>query len=280
MIVPECMLASSYKDGLDLSKHVMVQRKEDGIRAIISKQNGEIKILGRTSQHTKKRSDFTDRLPELVEVFQKVPHDFILDGELISTDFVILQTKIRTTTKYIEDPNLMYIAFDHINDLPCRDRYNVAFQIVQNLKSPMVGISETVTRYVPFEPNDKRFYKKLINEAVRLGIEGYIIKDPNSLYEPNKRSKGWIKLTPHKEFDVEVVDKIIGEGKYSQVLGALTCQIIGTGKRFNLGSGFTDEQRSKIWNMETLPPIVKVKYKDFYASGLPRMPIFMNFKED
>ena len=84
-------------------------------------------------------------------------------------------------------------------------------------------------------------------------------------------------------FDDEVVieDIQFGSGKNSDVMGHLIVRWAPHSKNlykgtFDVGSGFTDEQR-KNWKKLFKPgKMVTLKYFELQKSGKPRFPIFQN----
>jgi DNA ligase-1 len=75
-----------------------------------------------------------------------------------------------------------------------------------------------------------------------------MIKDPEAGYEC-KRSVAWLKLKPFIEVSLAVVAVEEGTGKNVGKLGALVCEGEDDGKliRVNVGSGFSDDNRSAYW---------------------------------
>jgi len=77
-----------------------------------------------------------------------------------------------------------------------------------------------------------------------------------------------------------VLGAVIGQGKYDGVLGALQCQT-EAGKQFEIGSGFSDEDRKRIWkNRKDLPKFVNYKFQNLTEDGIPRFPIFRSFRAE
>src|SRR5262245_20028277 len=84
------------------------ETKWDGVRALLAKQNGEVRIWGRHLQ------DYTDRYPELQSL--PFPDGTILDGELVSVpngrpDFHALMARHRSRPGRLAVP-VQYVVFD------------------------------------------------------------------------------------------------------------------------------------------------------------------------
>jgi len=112
-----------------------------------------------------------------------------------------------------------------------------------------------------------------------LGYEGIIVRHTQAPYEL-KRSLYVMKFKAKKEDDYEIVGyqeemSILGEPKNS--LGAVICKS-GDGNIFNVGSGFTAEQRYNLWTNkeELLGKTAKVKYQHLTTGKqVPRFPVFI-----
>ena len=78
------MLASpidSPVEGLSYFAEAAVEDKYDGIRAQAHVSNGEVKLFSRT------RDEITESFPELPPALAELPHDVILDGEIVAWEF-------------------------------------------------------------------------------------------------------------------------------------------------------------------------------------------------
>ena len=96
------------------------------------------------------------------------------------------------------------------------------------------------------EEGNKSFEQFNSNSVIN-GYEGIMIKDPESIYEC-KRSTSWLKSKPFIEVSLEV--KNYEEGTEDKgKLGAIIAEGKDMGKFFklNIGSGFSDKQRSDFW---------------------------------
>jgi DNA ligase-1 len=120
-----------------------------------------------------------------------------------------------------------------------------------------------------------RAYDKLVNQ----GYEGIIVRNCDAPYE-RKRSTWVMKFKPKKEDEYEIVgfqEEIDKEGLPKGSLGALTCRS-GDSNLFNVGTGFSADQRQILWEFrETLPGrIAKVKYQHITTGKkVPRFPVFV-----
>jgi DNA ligase-1 len=95
----------------------------------------------------------------------------------------------------------------------------------------------------------KKRFKEINQKAIDGGYEGIMIKDPNAPYEC-KRTASWLKLKPFIEVSLEVTNVEEGTGRNVGRLGALVCSGQDDGKQItvNVGSGFSDDQRTEFWS--------------------------------
>jgi bifunctional non-homologous end joining protein LigD len=305
---PEVMLAKG-----EMTKPVefyadwLIQEKTDGIRALVIKQGNECRIFGR-NQTRQGRAEFTKSLPEVVAFFNQIPDSFIIDCELMSKDFLALQSKVRTTKTVITDPHFYLKMFDILtwNDwnyvaerVVHTDRYEMMVEFRTSVLNEIGqnGPMDEAARFfrlivqAPQPLTDEAYLNQCLQKVVDRGGEGLIIKNPKGIYQPGKRSPDWIKVLPYRELDVMFYDLIRGEGKYAHTLGAL-CAVpladyarTGTLERqFTVGTGWNDELRNRIWKAGHqkgfFPVPGKITFKELYPSGIPRMPVFLSFNAD
>lgn len=305
---PEVMLAKG-----EMTKPVefyadwLIQEKTDGIRALIIKQGDVCRIFGR-NQTQQGRAEFTQSLPEVVAFFSPIEDNFIIDCELMSKDFLTLQSKVRTTRTVITDPNFYLKMFDILtwNDwdyvreqVVHIDRYQMMTEFRTSILEQLGETAQTspaakflrLIVQAPQPVTDEAYLNQCLQKVVDRGGEGLIIKNPQGIYQPGKRSPAWIKVLPYRDLDVMFYDLMRGEGKYAHTLGAL-CAVpllnyAKTGtleKQFTVGTGWTDELRERIWQAGHqrgfFPLAGKIKFKNLYPSGIPRMPVFLSFNAD
>ena len=106
------------------------------------------------------------------------------------------------------------------------------------------------------------------------GGEGLVLRNPVSPYETG-RSPNALKVKSFDDMEGRVVGYRLGKGKYHGMTGALWVEI-GGGKRFYIGSGLTDRER-------TIPPavgsVITFKYQGFTNKGIPRFASFMRVRD-
>ncbi len=141
------------------------------------------------------------------------------------------------------------------------------------------------------------------------GYEGIMTRSPDGLYKQGRstmKEQGLVKVKRFSTYEAEVIgveelmhneNEKVGEGIQKRgtsaaglvpagVLGALVC-LRPDGVEFNIGTGFTAEQRRDLWSEHftggTLYGLT-VTYRcfDYGSKDAPRFPVFVSFrsKED
>ncbi len=114
----------------------------------------------------------------------------------------------------------------------------------------------------------------LLEQIVAEGGEGLMLHHEDAIYKQG-RSFDLLKLKLWQDAEARVVGYQPGKGKYAGMLGALLVET-PKGKRFKLGSGFTDEQRK---NPPEIGSTVTYKYTGMSDNGVPRFASFMRIRQ-
>jgi DNA ligase 1 len=115
-----------------------------------------------------------------------------------------------------------------------------------------------------------------------------MIKDVTAPYEC-KRSHAWLKAKPFIEVTLTIIDVEEGTGRNEGRLGAVVCSGQDDGKdiRVNVGSGFTDDNRSAFWAdsdaligqlVEVRADAVTQNQDGTYSLRFPRFKTFRGFE--
>ena len=80
-----------------------------------------------------------------------------------------------------------------------------------------------------------------LDRVVAAGGEGLMLRDGRSLHRSG-RSDDLLKLKTYEDAEAVVVAHIPGKGKYADMMGSLVVEM-PDGRRFKLGTGFTDAER-------------------------------------
>lgn len=297
-IIPvfECQLAhdsANHEDKLDGTK--LIETKLDGVRVItIVYPDGRVNQFSRNG---KELVNFPHIREQFAQTAAALTEPMVFDGEIMSGSFQDLMKQIHRKDN-VEAADAVLHLFDM---LPLAAFKQGSWQCAQLLRSALLvnwktqhaeqtlNIEVLAQQLIDLgtEPGQTQF--TAINaDAVAGGYEGIMIKDPNADYEC-KRSVNWLKLKPFIEVSLEVTAVEEGTGKNAGRLGALVCSGIDNGKQItvNVGSGFSDDLRSSIWNNHSsvIGQIVEVRadavtqnQDKTYSLRFPRFKSFRGFR--
>jgi len=272
----------------------LVDRKYDGVRLLtVIQKSGVVQQFTRNGIQNKNFQHICDMLSALVP---DLAEDMVLDGEIISANFQALMTQVnRKGDVDTSDSRLM--LFDLIPLKAFRTGEHKVGQMVRHkslcaLETRLAELTQGVVAVEPkLEVNldtvEGQVALQLFNrEVLAEGLEGVMIKDPHASYK-TKRSDAWLKIKPFITTDLEIVAVEEGEGKFVGTLGALVCEGEDQGRkiRVNVGSGFSEAQRTEIWanRSHMMGRVVEIKgdaltmdqNQDTWSL---RFPVFMQFR--
>jgi DNA ligase-1 len=289
----ECMLAH---DGANHEKKItgkkLLEPKLDGVRAVtvVDFESRTVTMYTRNGKVLENFSHITDAILAQID---ELARSYVLDGEVVSNSFQELMTQVhRKGDVQAQDARLM--LFDAVPLVEFKSGQSVMGQRRRSnlLRSfaPIFEQTNCVDIIPQKEVNLDEFlgdieYKDYNKEMVAAGFEGIMIKDPDAKYEC-KRSTSWLKQKPFIEVSLEIKDVEEGTGRNVGKLGAFVCEGVDDGKtiKVNVGSGFTDGNRSEYWDGRTtvLGQVVEVRAdaitQNQDGTYSLRFPRFMRFR--
>ncbi len=210
---------------------VVAQYKYDGLRTQIHKDGQQVTIFSRNLE------DMSHMFPELIEGTRKQvrAERAILDGEALaynvaSEEFLPFQETTRRRRKHqieamAEQLPIRAFIFDilykdgtSLLDTPLAERLKILEETLQPDETFMLTASHVV--------KDAHTLTLLFDEAISKGLEGLVVKKPESHYEAGARNFNWVKLKRHSA-------GALGDTIDCVLLG----YIFGRGKRAALGAG-------------------------------------------
>lgn len=291
--VPQ-MLASAMKEK-SLSKiefPALAQLKSDGSRCIAYCSTDGVRLMSRNGKQYIGLTDLEKSLSH------KEFDGFVIDGELVfdttkadrSTGNGIITKAVKGTISEQEQSNVIFQVWDMIpqNCYVEKGRYSVAEEIRYNTLHMAVELSSTVNvQMIPCHVvGNMQAAKELFQDYVSKGYEGIILKNKYTPWE-DKRSPNLVKFKEELFADLLVSGFYEGEGKYEDMLGGLSLESTDGIINVNVGSGFTDDQRTELWKNrdDLLDKIVEVKYNGVVVdkrTGVRSLflPIFQRIRED
>ncbi len=290
-MITKPMLAAKINSEKDVQFPVYATPKLDGIRCLV--------IDGHAV--TRKFKPVPNKYIR-AQIEKYCPNGF--DGEIMSDEctFNELQSKVMSQEG---EPRFSYNVFDYVAtsiDTPYLERIADLVQYVKNHDIPFVKI------IVPEIVSDEDMFMKMEELYLKAGYEGIIVRTESSPYKCGRSTvkQQWLlklkrfvdseaKVLGFKEGfhnkNVATVDEL-GHTKRSShkenkilsgSLGKFEVKDIYDGSLFKIGTGqgLTHKLRQEIWyNQEKyLGKIIKYKYQDFGRKDLPRIPVFVGFRD-
>ena len=250
-------LANVYREGIDVT-HYWVSEKLDGVRA---RWDG-------AALYSRQGYRF-NAPPWFVERFPPVP----LDGELW-IDRGTFESLSGIVRRHVPADDAWRPIRFMVFDLPAdpqdfNGRLRRLREMFARIESPSIALIEQ------FRVADHIELMAMLHRVVSEGGEGLMLHDGGARYRSG-RTNDLLKLKQYQDADAVVVGHLPGKGKYAGMLGSLLVEM-PDGRRFRLGSGFTDDERRHP------PPIgATVTYKHYGATrnGIPRFASFLRVRPD
>lgn len=251
------LLASVLGENVDPAAY-LVSEKYDGVRAL---WDGET-LRFRSGRPVNAPEWFIAKLP---------PEK--LDGELwlARGAFERLSGYVRKAVPLDEDwQQILYMIFE----LPggagtFADRVVRIQEIVDKAKWPQLVAVEQ------FRVVDRVALKRKLDQVVNDGAEGLMLHLADANYVTG-RSDVLFKLKRLQDTEARVVEHLPGKGKYVGQMGALRLEM-PDGRRFNIGTGFSDAIRKK-------PPLIGTNitytYRGLTNKGTPRFASYLRVREE
>jgi DNA ligase-1 len=241
---------------------VAVQPKYDGIRVQIHKNGSEVRVFSRNLE------DYTLMFSELTTAAQALKDEtLILDGEAIAyskelEEYLPFQlTASRRRQHGIEQAArelpLVAFVFDilyrngrDLTELPYEERLAMADHVIAG---------SSVLLPAPIIKTDSvEVLTKTLLDNISQGLEGVVVKRPDSKYQAGARNFNWVKLKRHTSGELnDTVDLVLlgyyfGKGKRAEFgVGALLAGVYDSEHdRFatitKLGTGLSDAEWRQI----------------------------------
>ena len=291
------MLAATLKDvnQLDYSKGYLATQKLDGIRALMI----DGKLVSRTFK--------TIRNNHIRTTLEAILPDGA-DGEIVCPG--AFQATSSGVMSEDGAPEFIYYMFDYVKDdikKPYFERMQDMIQWVVDKGPKVISGMDKVQLLIPTLIKDYNHLKKFETKCINTGFEGVILRTPDSPYKCGRSTakQEWllklkrfaddeaivIGFTEKMHNDNEATKDAFGHTVRSShkenkrpagTLGSLIVRDIKTEIEFEIGTGFDDELRQKIWDGRPEWDGLIVKYKHFAISGVkekPRFPVFLGVRD-
>jgi DNA ligase 1 len=231
--------AESTREAVASFERASVEWKLDGIRIQIHCQGDEARI------YTRNLNDITHALPGIVQAVRRLPvRQAVFDGEALwmgddgpaafqdTVSQIDSEAPPEGVRTFLFD--LLHLDGEDLLDTPLEQRAARLEAIAPHLKIPGAVTSD---------PDEG---ERVLDEALRAGHEGVVVKDAASLYGAGRRGKAWRKVKPVRTYDLVVLGAEWGHGRRQGWLSNLhlgardptTGEFVMVGKCFK---GLTDE---------------------------------------
>ena len=220
------------------------ETKWDGVRAVAYVDGSTVRLL------TRNDLDVTAAYPELSGLAGALPVQAIVDGEIVAHDargkvsFGALQQRMHLRNRaqierLVAEVPVSYCVFDllyldgHLTTgLPYEKRRELLLSL--DLNGP----------HWTTPPHTRGGGARALATARELGVEGIVAKRLDSVYEPGRRSKAWIKVKNIATQEVLVGGWRSGQGSRAGTIGSLLLGLpsaAGLVYAGQVGTGFTRE---------------------------------------
>ena len=258
-----CERLPSPEKAIEKMGEVDVQYKYDGFRTQIHKDGNHVSIFSRNLEN------MSHMFPELIDgTRQQVQADsVILDAEALaynpeSEEFLPFQETTRRRRKHkIEEMakqmplkafvfDILYKDGTSLIDKPLVERLNILKETIKS-DDILIPTSDQIVR-------DAKTLSLLLEEAISKGLEGVVLKKPESPYEAGARSFNWVKLKRHSRgelqdtIDCVLLGYIFGRGKRAAFgVGALLVGVYDKEQDMfvtatKIGTGLSDSEWQSI----------------------------------
>lgn len=233
-----------------------------------------------------------------------------IDGELI-VGKPNAPDVFRTTTSGVMsadgEPDVTFHVFDILNpstvNASFEERLSLLSETIQMRRREGHRRIQLVPHTRITTPAGLRAFQE---EMLRLGYEGTMVRDPRGPYKFGRSTEKEGYLLKLKNFEDSEAMIIGFECQYHNAneakrnaagklerstkksgkvaldrLGTLTVRDIHTGVEFDLGTGFTDAERDRLWKEQDslFGRVVKYRYFPSGSKEKPRFPTFVGFRD-
>jgi DNA ligase D-like protein (predicted ligase)/DNA ligase D-like protein (predicted polymerase)/DNA ligase D-like protein (predicted 3'-phosphoesterase) len=280
--------------------------KWDGIRALITLDEGEIRIRGRNGM------DFTKQFPELLNAEQSFrATSAVFDGEIVCLDSEgkphfrdVISRMHQSTDGGVERAKAANPAVCYVFDCLYLDGRAI---VNEPLARRREWVADAVRKGSPYRVSETFDDGASLLEAVRnMGLEGIMAKKRDSVYLPGKRSETWQKIKTRQTMECVIIGYMPGKGTREAGFGSLhLAQPANGGLKYmgRVGSGFDDRSLSSIYAelkrlttstrpVKERPPdstgsvwvepklMCEVAYASLTPNGMLREPVFLRLRPD
>ncbi len=301
----EPMLARS-ADKPPAAGDYLYEVKWDGLRALISLDEGAVRIHGRN------RMDLTKQFPELLipeQAFRAT--SALFDGEIVCLEADgkpnfknVIHRMHQKAEGGIERAKAKFPAVCYVFDCLYLDGRAIMNEPLMRRRE---WLQDAVRKGTAYRVSEGVEDGAAFFEAVKeMGLEGIMAKQPNSPYLPGKRSDAWLKIKTRQTVECAIIGYTKGRGDREAQFGALhLAQANGDELKYvgKVGTGFDDDAlKAMAAEVQALPTIKRpvkekplddarsvwvepklmceVQFASRTEDGMLREPVFVRLRPD
>lgn len=247
----EPMLADSMSS-VPKGKEYLYEVKWDGIRAMITLEDGQVKIRSRNN------NDITAQFPELQagdKAFRATCGLF--DAEIVCLDKAgrpdfkkVIHRLMSTGETNVQKQSKASPAYCYVFDCLYLDGRPLVNEPMARRKEWLKDAIKTDSNYRVSEIIEDG--ASLFEAAKEHGLEGIMAKRSDSKYYPGRRTDGWLKIKVRQTSDCYIVGYTEGKGNRQSTFGALQiAEKVGHDLHYRgkVGTGFDDSMMKEILSM-------------------------------
>jgi DNA ligase-1 len=225
-----------------------------------------------------------------------IPDNYVLDGEITLFDYKNYDSKtayklaMKITRADSEKHGVKMLVFD---GMPLTEwkaqRSMLSWSDRRHMLECMTGFYTDSLVYFELLPilyrgTDTSKILELLESEIARDQEGVMINICDAPYE-FKRTWNLMKVKKMNTLDLEIIGFEEGSGRLAGTLGAILVRY-KNGNVVKVGSGFSDEMRNRIWNLQSayFSQIAEIQYFEETTNadgGLSlRFPVFKDFRFD
>ena len=288
------------------SEDYVYEVKWDGLRAMISLDEGEIRIHGRN------RMDMTKQFPELLipeQAFRATAGLF--DGEIVCLEADgrpnfrnVIHRLQQKTEGAIERAKTKHAAVCYVFDCLYLDGRAIVNEPLTRRREWLEDVIKKDSAYRVSELVEEGM--ALFEAVKQMGLEGIMAKQRHSTYLPGKRSESWLKIKTRQTLECAIIGYTRGKGDRETSFGALhLAQAHGDELKYlgKVGTGFDEHSMKAVSaELEKLTPIKRpikekplddtrsiwlepklmceVQFSSLTKDGMLREPVFVRLRPD
>lgn len=248
-------------------RDAVLQKKLDGHRCMITKQDDEIIAYSRQGKVIDTISHITDAMKDAI------PEGVTVDGELYMHG-----QSLQTLASWIkrEQPNtklLNFVGYDLVSDESYKDRHSELSDTLTGLKTGHPG-QIMVLNYEPYEGVDVKARLAAVRAA---GFEGLMLRLARRGYEVGLRSSSLIKVKHFDDGEFKVLDIVPSADGW----GICVCEA-HNGKTFRTSAPGTviDKTNALMNKARYIGRLLTVEYATLTQDGLPFHASAKRWRED